>query len=183
MSIDILDHGQHAASASSAVVAAATEAAISTPAIEDIDKDAADDPQQCAEYVNDIYAYLRDMEVRVAPVRPVLISRLFCQVRYRPSRMYLENNKEMTPRMRAILVDWLVELAEEYHLSNETLHLTVCYLDRFLALHTVPRTELQLVGIACCLIASYVALAPRRRPVGSHVRFPRTGNSRRCTRL
>lgn len=72
--------------------------------------------------------------------------------------MYLENNKEMTPRMRAILVDWLVELAEEYHLSNETLHLTVCYLDRFLALHTVPRTELQLVGIACCLIASYVLL-------------------------
>lgn len=155
MSIDILDHGQQAALAAAAAHPA-TEApvAIGTSTVEDIDKEGADDPQQCAEYVNDIYTYLREMEVRTDSPSPS--SSFSRQIRYRPSRMYLENNKEMTPRMRAILVDWLVELVEEYHLSNETLHLTVCYLDRFLALHTVPRTELQLVGIACCLIASYV---------------------------
>ena len=96
--------------------------------------------------------------------------------------MYLEGNKDMTPRMRAILVDWLVELAEEYHLSNETLHLTVCYLDRFLALHTVPRTELQLVGIACCLIASYVAYFDRRNRRSSHTVQQVRGGAPACDR-
>lgn len=71
MSIDILDHGQQAALAAAAAQSA-TEApvAISTSTVEDIDKEGADDPQQCAEYVNDIYTYLREMEVRSATPNP-----------------------------------------------------------------------------------------------------------------
>ena len=57
--------------------------------------------------------------------------------------------------MRAILVDWLVEVAEEYSLVSETLFLTVNYIDRFLSSNViVDPSKLQLVGVACMLIAS-----------------------------
>ena len=50
--------------------------------------------------------------------------------------------------MRAILIDWLVEVAEEYRLVPETLHLAVNYIDRFLSYVPVARSKLQLVGVA-----------------------------------
>lgn len=57
--------------------------------------------------------------------------------------------------MRAILVDWLVEVTEEYNLVSETLFLTVNYLDRFLSSNvTIDPSKLQLVGVSCMLIAS-----------------------------
>jgi cyclin-A len=60
----------------------------------------------------------------------------------------------MTPNMRCILVDWLVEVAQEYRLTSDTLHLTVCLLDRFLSTEPIPREELQLAGIAAMWAAA-----------------------------
>lgn len=37
---------------------------------------------------------------------------------------------DINMNMRAILVDWLVEVAEEYKLHDETLYLAVNYIDR-----------------------------------------------------
>jgi hypothetical protein len=72
MSIDVLDHGQHAMASEAPAAALATSPMVPTqPVFEDIDKDAVDDPQQCAEYVNDIYAYLREMEVLEDIIRRV----------------------------------------------------------------------------------------------------------------
>ena len=56
--------------------------------------------------------------------------------------------------MRSILVDWLVEVAEEYKLSLQTLYLTINYIDRVLSVMSVLRGKLQLVGTACMLIAA-----------------------------
>lgn len=56
--------------------------------------------------------------------------------------------------MRSILVDWLVEVGQEYRLTSDTLFLTVNLLDRFLSLHVVSRDELQLAGIACMWLAA-----------------------------
>ena len=56
--------------------------------------------------------------------------------------------------MRATLIDWLVEVAEEYRLVPETLHLAVNYIDHFLSYVPVARSKLQLVGVTCMLIAS-----------------------------
>ncbi|ALC44477.1 CycA [Drosophila busckii] len=56
--------------------------------------------------------------------------------------------------MRSILVDWLVEVAEEYKLDTETLYLAVAYMDRFLSQMSVKRAKLQLVGTAAMYIAS-----------------------------
>ena len=56
--------------------------------------------------------------------------------------------------MRAILVDWLVEVAEEYKLCADTLYQAVNYVDRFLSLHVAQRSQLQLIGVTCMWIAA-----------------------------
>lgn len=61
---------------------------------------------------------------------------------------------DINSSMRAILVDWLVEVGEEYKLLPQTLYLTVSYIDRFLSSMRVVRGKLQLVGTACMLLAS-----------------------------
>jgi len=56
--------------------------------------------------------------------------------------------------MRGVLVDWLVEVAEEYKLVSDTLYFCVAYIDRFLSLNVLSRQRLQLLGVAAMLIAS-----------------------------
>lgn len=56
--------------------------------------------------------------------------------------------------MRSILMDWLIEVAEEYTLCSQTLFLCVNYVDRFLSVYPVDRAKLQLLGVACLLLAS-----------------------------
>nr|XP_046267522.1 cyclin-A1 isoform X3 [Scatophagus argus] len=79
----------------------------------------------------------------------------FVQMRFRPKPGYLEKHPEITNGMRVILVDWMVEVVQEYRLRSQTLHLAVNYLDRFLSCTTyVKRGKLQLVGTAALLIAA-----------------------------
>uniref|UniRef100_A0A158P941 Cyclin N-terminal domain-containing protein n=1 Tax=Angiostrongylus cantonensis TaxID=6313 RepID=A0A158P941_ANGCA len=59
-----------------------------------------------------------------------------------------------TPKMRSILVDWLIQVHTRFHLLPETLHLTVYLLDVMLSRTKVDKEELQLVGVACMLVAS-----------------------------
>jgi hypothetical protein len=46
---------------------------------------------------------------------------------------YMDRQPFLTSEMRAILVDWLIELAEEYNLQPKTLHMAVALVDRSLA--------------------------------------------------
>ncbi|CAF2053955.1 unnamed protein product [Brassica oleracea var. botrytis] len=119
---------------------------VALAATDDIDA-RSDDPKMCGPYVSDIYDYLRDMEVKP---------------KNRPLPDYIEKvQKDVTPTMRGVLVDWLVEVAEEYKLLSETLYLTVSYIDRFLSLKTVNKQRLQLVGVSAMLIASkYEEITP-----------------------
>ncbi|KAE8728860.1 Cyclin-A2-1 [Hibiscus syriacus] len=61
---------------------------------------------------------------------------------------------DITQSMRGILVDWLVEVSEEYKLVPDTLYLTVHLIDWFLSRNYIERQRLQLLGITCMLIAS-----------------------------
>lgn len=73
----------------------------------------------------------------------------------RPLPDYIEKiQKDITPNMRGILVDWLVEVAEEYKLLSDTLFLSIFYLDRFLSVNSLNRQRLQLLGVSSMLIAS-----------------------------
>ena len=67
-----------------------------------------------------------------------------------------EVQTDITPEMRAIMVDWLVEVAQEYRLTPLTLHLCVKFIDRCLRMMPMARSKLQLLGCACMLIAAYV---------------------------
>jgi cyclin B len=67
---------------------------------------------------------------------------------------YMRAQADINDRMRAILIDWLVEVHLKFKLLPETLYLTVNLIDRFLALRPVARTRLQLVGVTAMLLAS-----------------------------
>lgn len=56
--------------------------------------------------------------------------------------------------MRAILIDWLVEVHNKFKLNSPSLWLCVQLIDRFLSVEQVPRARLQLVGVAALLIAT-----------------------------
>ncbi|KIZ05039.1 Cyclin-A1 [Monoraphidium neglectum] len=62
----------------------------------------------------------------------------------------------VTPQMRCIVASWLSEVAAEFRLQQETLFLAVRLLDRFQAVSPagVPRNVLQLVAVACMMVAS-----------------------------
>ncbi|XP_056605550.1 G2/mitotic-specific cyclin-B2 [Triplophysa dalaica] len=103
--------------------------------VEDIDEGDADMPQLCPEYVKDIYAYLRHVEAQQS-IRP------------RYMRGY-----DINGRMRALLVDWLIQVHSRFQLLQETLFMTVAILDRFLQVQPVTRKKLQLVGVTAMLVA------------------------------
>ncbi|XP_067671880.1 cyclin-F-like [Haliotis asinina] len=65
-----------------------------------------------------------------------------------------QNHRDLTPSMRYILVDWLVEVAGMKDFSTLTLHAAVNLVDRFLQVHAVPRSQLQLLGVAAMVICS-----------------------------
>ncbi|XP_012522598.1 cyclin-A2 isoform X2 [Monomorium pharaonis] len=89
------------------------------------------------EYRADIYNYLRISETL-----------------HRPKPGYMKKQPDITYSMRSILIDWLVEVAEEYRLQDETLYLSISYIDRFLSYMSVVRSKLQLVGTAAMFIAA-----------------------------
>jgi hypothetical protein len=61
---------------------------------------------------------------------------------------------DINEKMRAILVDWLIDVHLKFKLLPETLYLTVEYIDRYLNKEPVTRKKLQLVGVTAMLIAS-----------------------------
>lgn len=85
----------------------------------------------------------------------LLFAALF-QLKFRPKPGYMSKQPDITNWMRIILVDWLVEVGEEYKLNSETIFLAVNYMDRFLSSMSVLRGKLQLVGTAAILLAAYV---------------------------
>ncbi|XP_074331976.1 cyclin-A2-4 isoform X1 [Apium graveolens] len=109
----------------------------SKPEFVDIDADYKD-PQLCRQYAPDIYSNLRVAELMRRP----------------DSKSMEIVQQDITKGMRGILVDWLVEVSEEYRLVPDTLYLTVHLIDLFLSEYYIERKRLQLLGITCMLIAS-----------------------------
>ncbi|KAH7855728.1 hypothetical protein Vadar_028204 [Vaccinium darrowii] len=103
-----------------------------------LDIDAADIDNELAvvEYVEDMYKFYKLVENE-------------SRVHY-----YMDSQPEINERMRAILVDWLIEVHHKFELMPETLYLTFNIVDRYLASKSVSRRELQLVGLSAMLMAS-----------------------------
>lgn len=61
---------------------------------------------------------------------------------------------KITSQMRAVLIDWLIEVSDEFKLVTETLYLAIAYIDRFLSRHPINNSDFQLLGVTCMCIAS-----------------------------
>ncbi|UJR21326.1 hypothetical protein I4U23_024420 [Adineta vaga] len=73
---------------------------------------------------------------------------------YAPKINFMDHQSDINSAMRTILVDWLIEVADEYKLNDETLFLSAQYVDRFLSTVNVTRSKLQLLGTTCMYVAS-----------------------------
>ncbi|KAK6744785.1 hypothetical protein RB195_011482 [Necator americanus] len=89
------------------------------------------------EFSDDIYRYMRHREVKV-----------------RPKATYMSRQDDINSEMRAILVDWLSDVVQEYKMHQETLHLAVSLVDRTLSRFRTNRDRLQLIGTTAMMIAS-----------------------------
>jgi len=69
------------------------------------------------------------------------------------SSSYMNKQPDINAKMRAILIDWLVEVHLKFKLVPETLYLTVSLIDRFLERKVIPRNKLQLVGVTAMFVA------------------------------
>ncbi|XP_033096256.1 G1/S-specific cyclin-E-like [Anneissia japonica] len=68
---------------------------------------------------------------------------------------YLHRHPHLETRMRAILLDWLIEVSEVYKLHRETYYLSMDFVDRFLSVKSnIPKNKLQLIGITALFIAA-----------------------------
>lgn len=105
--------------------------------VRDLDVEDLDDPLMVAEYVVEIFEYLKKLEVAT-----------------KPNEKYMAHQEDLEWKMRGILVDWLIEVHTRFHLLPETLFLAVNIIDRFLSTKVVQLERLQLVGVTAMFIAS-----------------------------
>lgn len=105
--------------------------------VDDIDAHETDNPLYVTDYVQDMYAHFRQQEVE-KQVNP----------------NYMEQQNYINSKMRAILIDWLVEVHLRFKLVPETLYLCTSLIDRYLSKKEVTRSRLQLVGVTALFIAS-----------------------------
>ena len=74
---------------------------------------------------------------------------------YAKCGQYMGQHPALQPKMRTILLDWLIEVCEVYRLHRETFHLAASYVDRFLNVRRdVKKSRLQLVGVTALFIAA-----------------------------
>ena len=75
------------------------------------------------------------------------------QTEIKPKMGYMSTQNEINEQMRAILIDWIIEVHFQFNLRQETLYMTISIIDTYLSFHFISRKELQLLGIACLLIS------------------------------
>ena len=135
-----------------------------TPGISPYDLDTRDDVQEVSDYVTDIFQRLYDAEVSIGEpffrdfFRTYHILNLFSKFAlslqtHTTPVPYMEDQEFLNGMMRAILVDWLVEVHMKFRLMPETLYLSINIIDRYLSQVQVERQKLQLVGVTALLIA------------------------------
>lgn len=104
---------------------------------DDLDQEDHEDPLMVSEYVNEIYPYLHELEVKTLP-----------------DSNYIFKQTHLKPKMRSILVDWLVEMHLRFRLLPETLFLAINIMDRFMSTEIVQIDKLQLLATGSLFIAA-----------------------------
>ena len=66
---------------------------------------------------------------------------------------YFKTQPEINEKMRAILIDWLIDVNNKFNFTEETLHLTINIIDTYLSLKKIKRCNLQLLGVTALFIS------------------------------
>ena len=69
------------------------------------------------------------------------------------SHSYFKFQTDINNKMRAILIDWLIDVHLKFNFKPETLYLTINIIDSYLSLKKIERCNFQLLGVAALLIA------------------------------
>lgn len=117
-------------------IAAAKQLVEATRSPEEVE-DESYDTSMVAEYGDEIFEYMKQLELKMLP-----------------NPHYMENQHEIQWSMRSVLMDWLVQVHLRFNLLPETLFLCVNYIDRFLSCKVVSLGKLQLVGATAIFIAA-----------------------------
>ena len=134
---------------------------------DDVDARDASNPQAVTEYVNDMRAAASATAASCTGFSAAAATRTprhiaaHRYVHFREKELetsvsptYMRQQAHINEKMRAILIDWLVEVHLKFKLVPETLYLTVNLIDRYLLGSPVERSNLQLVGVSALLLAS-----------------------------
>ncbi len=73
--------------------------------------------------------------------------------KYLVDPQYMSNQPDINHRMRAILIDWLIDVHLKYRLLPQTMYICVNLIDRYLSKAETNRAKLQLVGVTAMFIA------------------------------
>ncbi|KAI9640195.1 B-type cyclin [Ciborinia camelliae] len=95
------------------------------------------DTSMVAEYGEEIFSYMRELENKLLP-----------------DPHYMDTQAEIQWSMRSVLMDWLIQVHQRFSLLPETLFLCVNYIDRFLSKKVVSLGKLQLVGATAIFVAA-----------------------------
>ncbi|KAJ1302736.1 hypothetical protein OPQ81_003049 [Rhizoctonia solani] len=104
---------------------------------DDLDAEDSNDPAMVPEYVNEIFSYMKELEIQTMP-----------------SSIYMNSQPELEWQFRGILMDWLIQVHERFRLLPETLFIAANLIDRFLSMRVVSLAKLQLVGITGLFVAA-----------------------------
>lgn len=66
---------------------------------------------------------------------------------------YMNFQSEINEQMRAILIDWIIDVHLKFHFTEETLYSTINIIDIYLSLVQIQRANLQLLGVSALYIA------------------------------
>jgi hypothetical protein len=70
-----------------------------------------------------------------------------------PTYGYMKSQSDVNEKMRAILIDWLIEVHFKFKLLPETLFITINLIDRYLERKEMKRQRLQLLGVTAMWVA------------------------------
>lgn len=104
--------------------------------VEDYDRRNIDDINAEAQFAHDIFEYY------------------FAKEKLHRIPDYMDDQPEITRSMRAILVDWIVELQDTLLLDHETIYLSVKIVDHYLSKAKCTKVTFQLLGSTAVLVAS-----------------------------
>ena len=90
------------------------------------------------EYINELYSNLLEEEKNL---------------NIKPKFGYMDFQTDINEKMRAILVDWIIEIHDKFHYKSQTLYQTIWLIDTYLSIKYIERGDFQLLGLGCLYIS------------------------------